>query len=308
MKITEIIVETAAWKKKSGKNKNGGLNKKGVASYRREHPGSKLQTAVTTKPSKLKKGSKSAKRRKSFCARMGGVKGPMKKPNGKPTRKALALRKWNCESVEQLEQLLETATQRLDPKCWKGYHKAGTKTKGGVRVNNCVKNESQDAPSVNNFVKKFAPWVAEQLGIKLPKIELLDKPIDTTFGQYDPNTRSIKLVTGGRHPVDVLRTLAHELTHHKQDLADNLPPGAGETGTDQENEANANAGIAMRDFAENNPEYFNLEKEVDEHIVKHGSQYRLLSKKGKNLGTFPSHKAAAKHEGEVEYFKSHPKK
>ena len=90
------LYEAAAWQKKSGKNKNGGLNKKGVDSYRREHPGSKLQTAVTTKPSKLKPGSKAAKRRKSFCARMGGVKGPMKKPNGKPTRKALALRKWNC--------------------------------------------------------------------------------------------------------------------------------------------------------------------------------------------------------------------
>lgn len=92
----DTLLETAAWQKKSGKNKNGGLNAKGVASYRREHPGSKLQTAVTTKPSKLKKGSKAAKRRKSFCARMGGMKGPMKKDNGEPTRKALALRKWNC--------------------------------------------------------------------------------------------------------------------------------------------------------------------------------------------------------------------
>jgi len=90
------LFETAAWQKKSGKNKNGGLNRKGVASYRREHPGSKLQTAVTTKPSKLKPGSKAAKRRKSFCARMSGMPGPMKKPNGKPTRKALSLRKWNC--------------------------------------------------------------------------------------------------------------------------------------------------------------------------------------------------------------------
>ena len=87
--------EVAAWQKKTGKNKTGGLNQKGVNSYRREHPGSKLQTAVTTKPSKLKPGSKAAKRRKSFCARMSGVKGPMKK-DGKPTRKALALRKWNC--------------------------------------------------------------------------------------------------------------------------------------------------------------------------------------------------------------------
>lgn len=89
------LFESAAWRRKEGKNKKGGLNAKGVASYRRENPGSKLQTAVTTKPSKLKKGSKAAKRRKSFCARMGGVKGPMKK-DGKPTRKALALRKWNC--------------------------------------------------------------------------------------------------------------------------------------------------------------------------------------------------------------------
>ena len=91
-----ILYETAAWRRKEGKSKKGGLNAKGVASYRRENPGSKLQMAVTTKPSKLKPGSKAAKRRKSFCARMSGVKGPMKKPNGKPTRKALALRKWNC--------------------------------------------------------------------------------------------------------------------------------------------------------------------------------------------------------------------
>jgi hypothetical protein len=91
-----MLYETAAWRRKEGKSKTGGLNAKGVASYRRENPGSKLQTAVTTKPSKLKPGSKAAKRRKSFCARMSGVKGPMKKPNGKPTRKALALRKWNC--------------------------------------------------------------------------------------------------------------------------------------------------------------------------------------------------------------------
>jgi hypothetical protein len=95
--LEDDVDESAAWHRKAGKNKNGGLNKKGVASYRREHPGSKLQTAVTTKPSKLKAGSKAAKRRKSFCARMGGVDGPMKKPNGEPTRKALALRKWNCE-------------------------------------------------------------------------------------------------------------------------------------------------------------------------------------------------------------------
>ena len=87
---------TPAWTRKEGKNPTGGLNAKGVASYRRENPGSKLKMAVTTKPSKLDPDSKAAKRRKSFCARMSGVKGPMKDEKGRPTRKALALRKWNC--------------------------------------------------------------------------------------------------------------------------------------------------------------------------------------------------------------------
>jgi hypothetical protein len=92
----EKLEEVAAWQKKEGKNPEGGLNAKGVASYRKENPGSKLQTAVTTEPSKLKPGSKDAKRRKSFCARMGGMPGPMKDEKGRPTRKALSLRKWNC--------------------------------------------------------------------------------------------------------------------------------------------------------------------------------------------------------------------
>jgi hypothetical protein len=87
---------SAAWQRKEGKNPEGGLNAAGVASYRRENPGSKLQTAVTTKPSELKPGSKSANRRKSFCARMGGMPGPMKDEKGRPTRKALSLKKWNC--------------------------------------------------------------------------------------------------------------------------------------------------------------------------------------------------------------------
>ena len=88
--------KTAAWTRKEGKDPKGGLNAKGVASYRRENPGSKLQKAVTKKPSELKPGSKDAKRRKSFCARMSGMPGPMKDEKGRPTRKALSLRKWNC--------------------------------------------------------------------------------------------------------------------------------------------------------------------------------------------------------------------
>jgi hypothetical protein len=92
----EVLHETPAWTRKEGKDPKGGLNRKGIASYRAANPGSKLSMAVTTKPSKLDPDSKAAKRRNSFCARMSGMIGAMKKPNGEPTRKALALRKWNC--------------------------------------------------------------------------------------------------------------------------------------------------------------------------------------------------------------------
>jgi len=87
--------ETDIKEDKSYYSPSGGLTQKGRDHFNRE-TGSHLKAPVTKKPSELKKGSKSYNRRKSFCARMGGVKGPMKDEHGKPTRKALALRKWNC--------------------------------------------------------------------------------------------------------------------------------------------------------------------------------------------------------------------
>lgn len=92
------MAKTPAWQRKEGKNKSGGLNAKGRASYNKK-TGGKLKAPVTKKPSKLKKGSKSANRRKSFCARMGGMKKKLtsaktaKDPNSRINK---ALRKWNC--------------------------------------------------------------------------------------------------------------------------------------------------------------------------------------------------------------------
>jgi hypothetical protein len=93
--VTDEELLEYAIDKKGHKSSTGGLTQKGVDAYNAK-TGGNLQTAVTTPPSKLKPGSKAANRRKSFCARMGGVKGPMKDDKGRPTRKALALRKWNC--------------------------------------------------------------------------------------------------------------------------------------------------------------------------------------------------------------------
>jgi hypothetical protein len=71
----------------TGKKAGGGMTSKGVAKYRKDNPGSKLKTAVTTPPSKLKRGSKAAKRRKSFCARS---------KSWTSERGRAARRKWNC--------------------------------------------------------------------------------------------------------------------------------------------------------------------------------------------------------------------
>ena len=91
--------KSPAWQRKEGQNPEGSLNTVGIESYRKANPGSKLKKAVTTKPSKLKKGSKAAKRRKSFCARMGGMKKKLtgaKTKNDPDSRINKSLRTWNC--------------------------------------------------------------------------------------------------------------------------------------------------------------------------------------------------------------------
>ena len=86
-------LKTPAWQRKEGKSKSGGLNAKGRASANAQ--GMNLKPPVSSE--QAKKSPKAASRRASFCARMSGVKGPMKDEKGKPTRKALALKKWDCK-------------------------------------------------------------------------------------------------------------------------------------------------------------------------------------------------------------------
>lgn len=130
------------WSDVKHQNPTGGLKKSGVMAYRRENPGSKLQTAVTTKPSKLKPGSKAANRRKSFCARMGGMKKRLtsaKTANDPDSRINKALRKWNCEESfrqklyekrmqqdEGVLSALDTGAEALVP-----YYSAGKKALKG---------------------------------------------------------------------------------------------------------------------------------------------------------------------------------
>jgi hypothetical protein len=87
-----VVAKTPAWQRKEGKDPKGGLNAKGRASARRQ--GMNLKPPVSA--AQAKRSPKAAARRRSFCARMSGMPGPMKDKKGRPTRKALALRKWDC--------------------------------------------------------------------------------------------------------------------------------------------------------------------------------------------------------------------
>lgn len=86
------MAKTPAWTRKEGKSPSGGLNAKGRASYNKANPGKPGLKSPAPSP----KTPKDAARKKSFCARMSGMPGPMKDENGKPTRKALSLRAWKC--------------------------------------------------------------------------------------------------------------------------------------------------------------------------------------------------------------------
>jgi hypothetical protein len=95
--VTQPVMED--WQKANKKDRTAGMSQKAVNAYRRENPGSKLKTAVTTKPSKLKRGSKSSKRRKSYCSRSRGQMKMHSISCAKTPDKAIcaARRRWNCE-------------------------------------------------------------------------------------------------------------------------------------------------------------------------------------------------------------------
>jgi len=80
------MAKTPDWTRKEGKSPSGGLNQKGRDSYNKANPGSHLKAPQP----------EGGPRKRSFCARMSGMPGPMKDEKGNPTRKALSLRKWKC--------------------------------------------------------------------------------------------------------------------------------------------------------------------------------------------------------------------
>jgi hypothetical protein len=101
------------------------------------------------------------------------------------------------------------------------------------------------------------PIIASNLKLTdLPKIKLVKKVPDVsqpTFGRYDNGAKIVYLAIDRRHPIDVIRTLAHEIVHFKQDINNELEINSGQTGSPAENEANALAGVIMRNINKSNP-------------------------------------------------------
>jgi len=119
--------------------------------------------------------------------------------------------------------------------------------------------EEMTKKQFEDIVQKFLPFAKEFLKLKkLPEIDFVEKPAFAkkigAFGQIIDNRIVVDIKN--RHPMDVLRTLAHELVHYKQHIVGK--PGSGLSGSPTENEANKVAGTLMRKFGETHSQYFKL--------------------------------------------------
>ena len=134
-------------------------------------------------------------------------------------------------------------------------------------------NESQSGkpkPEKKQIIKEFIKHVAKELELTtLPRIKFSTDNEEVknrrSFGYYNPGQSIIWVYTKNRNMADMLRTLAHELVHHKQNVEGRIYNDSGETGSEIENEANARAGVILRNFGkQNNMIYEGLKTEVKE--------------------------------------------
>ena len=118
----------------------------------------------------------------------------------------------------------------------------------------------EQEPNLVEMLGKFLPLAMKELDINvLPKIKLvlhIEDAEQPTFGKFVNEDSVIYLGIEDRHPLDILRTLAHELVHFKQGEEHRLDAHSGETGSPIENEAHEIAGVIMRNFNKQNPQFF----------------------------------------------------
>ena len=169
-----------------------------------------------------------------------------------------------------------------------GYY-TSTKSEDPESFDDGVEAVDEDTThNIKDVIKEFFSDATEHLGIEnKPKLIIKRDPEwgrrNGTFGRYDPDTHSVTLSVTDRHILDILRTLAHELTHAKQEETQSIPDDAGETGSPWENEANAQAGVIMRHWADKHPEFFgehDLEEDYDPNGPPPGPETKPTMPKG----------------------------
>jgi hypothetical protein len=130
-----------------------------------------------------------------------------------------------------------------------------------MRIKELLIEGKQDSHDFMAVMKALLPVAMEELGLSnLPKIKLqpkLEVDEQPSFGRYVDEEGTVYLALEDRHPLDVARTLAHELVHYKQGVEHQLGPESGETGSPEENQAHEIAGIIMRHLNKAHPEFFN---------------------------------------------------
>ena len=130
------------------------------------------------------------------------------------------------------------------------------------KENKLLNEEVLPVETKNNTIKEFIKYADKELGLEgdVPDFKLsYDSALAQemkSFGKYTPDSGELVVVAANRNLADVLRTIAHELIHHKQHKEGRISNDSSTTGSDIENEANALAGVLMRNFGKDNPIIF----------------------------------------------------
>ena len=130
---------------------------------------------------------------------------------------------------------------------------------GQTSIHESIEDFAKHKKTFIDIFAKFLPIAMKDIGLdSLPKMKFISHVEDTdqpTFGMYENGSHILHVALMNRHPNDILRTVAHELVHYKQDLDNRLNDQSGETGSPEENQAHEIAGVIMRHFNKQYPEF-----------------------------------------------------
>lgn len=164
----------------------------------------------------------------------------------------------------------DSAIDRLGSELRKHLKEDVDLTPDGVNPTTCMfLNEEDRDPK--DIATDFIKYCVDKLGIEtMPRVRFKKDPQwsvrNKTFGRYSDQDHTLVVSLANRHIMDILRTIAHELTHKRQHETQHMPMDAGDTGSKWENEANAKAGILMRNYAKQHPEYFDDKPIVESRL------------------------------------------